>query len=403
MVLFRSLRHRSFALLWIGQTISRLGDSLYQIALAWWVLEHTKSAVALSMVFVCSFVPMLLFVLFGGVAVDRFSKAHLMLLSDLSRGVIVLLIAGLAASDRLAIWHIYLASIVFGAVDALFQPAYTAIVPEVTPSEVLHSANSLTSLGSQASRILGPALGALIVGLGGVPLAFIIDAGSFFISALCIFSIPPIIAQKSQQHQTSSIFKEMREGLSTVMRVPWLWIGIVLASLGNLTQKGPVTVGLPVLIKDGLGADVSALGLTYSMFAIGSLFSAVWLGRQAQLRHRGLLAYSAWAVLGLATLAQGISPSPIGVAVAALVSGVCLVLFGLIWTHTLQQLVPRELLGRVASIDEFGSFILLPVGFALAGWAIDYVGASMVLVIGGMLTAGLALLGMLHPAVRGLD
>jgi MFS family permease len=100
MALFRSLSYRSFALLWGGQTISRLGDSLYQIGLAWWVLEKTGSAAAMGAVFIFSFAPMLLFLLVGGVAVDRFRRLRIMLISDVLRGLIVGIVALLAGADR---------------------------------------------------------------------------------------------------------------------------------------------------------------------------------------------------------------------------------------------------------------------------------------------------------------
>src|SRR6185436_13608494 len=135
MSLFRSLAYRPFALLWAGQTISRIGDFLYEIALAWWVLEKTGSATAMAGVLIFAFTPMLLFLLIGGVAVDRYPRVRLMLASDLLRGLVVTLVAALAFSQQLEIWHVYIASLIFGLVDAFFQPAYTALVPEITPHE----------------------------------------------------------------------------------------------------------------------------------------------------------------------------------------------------------------------------------------------------------------------------
>src|SRR5512146_363976 len=126
----RSLKHRPFALLWTGQTVSRLGDSLYRIALAWWVLEKTGSAAIMGTVLIFGFTPALIFALIGGVAVDRFPRAWVMILT-------VLALTGLSAAGLLEIWHVYAASILFGVVDAFFQPAYTAILPEITPRELL--------------------------------------------------------------------------------------------------------------------------------------------------------------------------------------------------------------------------------------------------------------------------
>jgi hypothetical protein len=110
MNMFRAFANRGFALLWSGQTISRLGDSLYTIALAWWVLEKTGSAAAMGIVLICSEIPMILFLLLGGVLVDRLPRVRLMLLSDLLRGGVVCLIAILSFQQRLELWQIFIVS-----------------------------------------------------------------------------------------------------------------------------------------------------------------------------------------------------------------------------------------------------------------------------------------------------
>jgi len=200
--------------------------------------------------------------------------------------------------------------------------------------------------------------------------------------------------------RASSVIRDLREGIGTVLASPWLWITIAIAALGNVTLSGPISVALPFLIKDNLRLDVAALGLLQSMFSVGSVAGAVWLGRSAKLRRRGPIAYGAWMVGGLMTLAFGLPISIVAIALAALINGVSFSFFGLIWTNTLQELVPREVLGRVSSIDYFGSFVLLPVGYGVAGWATEQFGAPAMFVVGGALTAAL---GLAHPAIRHLD
>jgi MFS family permease len=186
----RSLTHPAFALLWSGQTISRLGDSFYAIALAWWVLEKTGSATAMGLVLVCSTIPMLLLLLLGGVAVDRLPRVRLMLASDLLRGGVVGLIAVLAFQQWLALWQLCVMSALFGVVRAFFYPAYTALIPDLVPTEMLPSANSLRSISLQVAQIIGPGIGAGVVALGGTSLAFALDALSFVISAVCLAALP---------------------------------------------------------------------------------------------------------------------------------------------------------------------------------------------------------------------
>ena len=136
LTLFRALRHRPFALLWSGQTVSILGDRIFQVALAWWVLQKTGSVVAMGTVFVFTTIPMLAFLLLGGVFVDRFPRLRLMVISDLVRGLVIGLMALLAFTDSLTIWHVYAFSLTSGFVEAFFQPAYRAAVPKVSPSPI---------------------------------------------------------------------------------------------------------------------------------------------------------------------------------------------------------------------------------------------------------------------------
>ena len=400
---FRSLSHRFFALLWSGQTISRLGDSLYRIALAWWVLEKTGSALIMGTVEIFSTVPMLVFLLIGGVVVDRFNRARLMLASDLLRGIVVAIVAGLAVSRQLEVWHIFVASTIFGIVDAFFQPAYTSIVPDLTPREALPSANSLTSLSGQAAGIVGPALGAAVIALGGTPIAFVFDALSFFISAACLIPLLQVPAPRSDRAEPSSMMRDLREGIGTVLGSPWLWITISIAALANIFTSSSIGIALPFLVKGKLHGDVHSLGWVYSALALGTALGTIWLGRYSKLRRRGLVAYGGWIIDGLMIAIMGLSGSVLLAALAAIVCGATSATFGLIWTNSLQELVPHEQLGRVSSIDFLGSFALMPIGFGIIGWATDQIGAPLIFVICGVLTVGLAALGLTHPAIRNLD
>jgi DHA3 family tetracycline resistance protein-like MFS transporter len=401
MTLLVSLRYRSFALLWSGQIISRLGDNLYRVALAWWVLEKTGSATAMGTVLIFSFTPMLLFLLIGGVAVDRYPRLRVMIASDLLRGLVTLVVAALAFSQALEIWHIYVASVVFGFVTSFFEPAYAATIPEIMPRESLPSANSLTSLSREITGFVGPALGAAVVGLAGTPAAFALDAASFFISAACLAPIPAAFAP-SEPRQTS-VLRDLRAGISAVFASPWLWITIAIFSLVNVTAGGPRIVALPFLVKDHLHADVGTLGLLFSIEAAGLLLGSFWLGHKTRLRCRGLIAYGASLIGGLALMLVGLPIGLFGVALALLINGIAMSCFTLVWINTLQEQVPRELMGRVVSVDMLGSFVLLPVGYGVAGWATDLLGAPLVFIVGGALTMALIGLGLLHPAIRRLN
>jgi DHA3 family tetracycline resistance protein-like MFS transporter len=390
-------------LLWSGQALSRLGDNVYRVALAWWVLEKTGSATVMGKVFILSLTPMLLFALVGGVTVDRFSRMQVMLVADLLRFVVLAVVAILAFVHTLELWHIYIACVILGAVEAFFQPAYAAIVPDVIPRESLVSANSLTSLSKQVAKVAGPALSGLIVKLGSTSAAFAINSLSFLISAACLIPLLRLAESQVRGSGKSTVFRDLQDGLKAVAGSSWLWITIVVASLLNVTQGGPYLVGLPFLVKDGLHADAGSLGLAYSMFAVGSVTATLVIGRFSNLRRRGLISYTALIISGLMTLALGIAGSLTSVFIFSFILGSAIAIFTLIWVNLLQDLVPRELLGRVVSIDNLGSYALLPLSYGISGWATDRFGVAMVFVIGGALTTVLPVLGLTQQSVRQLN
>ena len=403
MSILRALRCRPFALLWTGQTISRLGDSLYRIALAWWVLEETGSAEAMGTVLLFSFAPMLLFLLVGGVVVDRLPRLKVMFAADLLNGAVVGVVAYLAATGRLQVVHVYAASAVFGMAEAFFFPAYNASIPQIVPAESLPSANSLTSLSWQLSSVVGPALGATIVATAGVPAAFALDSASFLVSAMFLVPMLGVLAAPRPSAAKPSGLADLREGLGLVLSKPWLWVSIGVFAFINVTDSGPRNVALPFLIHDQLGLEVNALGMVSGITAVGSVLSAIYLGRKQRLRRRGLLAYGGVIVGGLMLMVYGLAPSLEWLAAAAVVYGMAFSATGLVWTNTLQELVPTEALGRVSSIDALGSFVLMPLGFYAAGVLTDRYGASLAFLVGGAATVALALLALSHPAVRSLD
>jgi DHA3 family tetracycline resistance protein-like MFS transporter len=333
-------------------------------------------------------------------------------------GLVVTFIAVFAWLNLLQIWHIYVASLIFGFVEAFFFPAYQSVIPQIMPSDMLVSANSLNGLSQRVTGILGPMIGAGLVAAGGTPLAFGIDALSFFVAALCIWPVLRARLYESASRANSSEtgtkpmsikqvtkqgFVDLREGWDAVITVPWIWITILIFGILNIMEGSPRAVALPFLIKDDLGADVAVLGLFGSVFSVGYVLSALWLGQYKRLRYRGPLGYIAVMINGFMLLLFGLKmPIPV-LAGAMFIYGVCFNIFGLVWTNTLQEMVPNEKLGRVYAFDSLGSWVLLPIGFALAGWATDLVGAPTVFIVGGCGTILMTLVGLSHPAVRNLD
>src|SRR6202162_116124 len=172
-----ALRHRDFALLWSGQSISLVGDGVYTVALALVTLRIDDHPLALSFVLAARLLPTVLLLVAGGVIVDRIPRRFAMLASDATRGLAVAVIAGLVAIGTLQIWELVVMSAIFGAADALFYPAATAVTPEILPADLLTQGSALNHASQTiAQALIGPALGGLVVAALGYQWAFAIDA-----------------------------------------------------------------------------------------------------------------------------------------------------------------------------------------------------------------------------------
>lgn len=403
---FRALRHKNFALLLFGQSLSRIGDFLFQIAMAWWVLEKTGSATAMGTVLFFSILPTVIFSLIGGVFVDRMPRGVLLFLSDVSRCVIMLGGTWLAFTDQLEIKGIYIIVILFGFADAFFLPAYSALIQQIVPEEDLPSANSINSLSMQFGRVAGPAIGGLVAGFGGTTFSFGLNSASFWIGALTVIPLLTLPAPARQEEESFSLknfFTDLRGGFETIFASPILWITILVFSLTNITLAGPYSIAMPFLVKERLGGDQKMLGFLYAIFPIGYALASLFMGAFPKIRHRGLIFYIASILAGLALGMFGVSVPIYVLAICALLNGASLEIVNLVWTNLLQEMVPQEKMGRVSSVDMLGSFVLLPVGFAITGRLVDGIGVTAVFISCGLITAIVCALPLLHPAIRNLD
>lgn len=446
----RALRSRRFALLWGGQTISAVGDGAFFTALAWQVLLLTGSATAMGVTLVAETIPLLLFMLVGGVVADRLPRRLTLLWSDGGRAVVTLLVAALGLSGLLQFWHLIALAALFGLADAFFRPAYQSIPPELVPVEDLPSANALTGFSRSVTMLVGPAIGATLVSVAAPAGAFAFDGLTFIISAVCLLlmgrvdspshSAVPATQPSAPAEQASElapvsagllpgvqldaptpsdapaavkrgrglrgIIADIREGVGYVTRSPWLWVTIMIASLGNVAFA-PLQVALPRLVRDTYHQGVWLLGAILSAVAVGSIISTLVMGQFKRTRHRGVVAYSALVVSSSALALFGaplVSRAGPALALASgALLGAGLGVFELIWATTMQEIVPSDKLGRVSSVDWLGSLSLQPIGLAVMGALTDAIGPAWVFIAGGVFSLLLTLLGLLSRGIRELD
>ncbi len=177
--MLETLKNSDFLKLWLGQLVSRIGDGIHEIALAWLVLELTGSALSMGAILAVSIIPNLLFGLPAGVIVDRFNRKRIMLLSDLSRTIIVLVIPVAYTLGFLRIWMIFLAAFLTSSAEAFAGPARLSSIPNLVEEENLDPANSLIQITRSVSSLFGLSLGGAVVATIGPANSFFLDSASF--------------------------------------------------------------------------------------------------------------------------------------------------------------------------------------------------------------------------------
>ena len=399
--ILRPLGIRDFALLWTGMTVSLLGDGIYFVAIAWQVYELSNAPTALSIVGLAWTLPLVVFVLMGGVISDRFDRRRVMIIADVLRGVSILVIGLLAVSGQLELWHLVVLVAFYGAGEALFMPSFTAIVPDIVPRDLLVEANSLDIfVRTMTARMAGPAIGGVAIAAFGTGGAFLLDAASFGVSAVALLAMSsrPLVAR-----EPSSVLADLAEGFRFVRSQTWLWGTLVAAAIALLCFFGPWEVLVPYVVKNELGGSALDLGLVFGAGGLGAVLSSLVMAQRSLPHKQITFMYAAWTVSSFAIVGYGVAAEIWQAMLAALFAGGLGNAGMIVWMTLLQTRVPATLLGRVSSLDWFVSVALIPVSFALTGPVAEAVGARETLVGAGVLAGVITLAFLFLPGMRDLE
>lgn len=399
------LKQASFFWFWLGQGVSLLGDKVYTVALPFLLFELGGDAGQLGQLFAAFIAPQVVFLVVGGVLVDRVSRKLAMLSTDVVQALLSGAAVFLLIQDSLNITHLYLLSALFGLAGAVSLPATMSIVPQLVDKEQLTAANSARAFVSELAGVLGPPLGGVVVAAGGLTLALGFDAVTFVVAALCMSQVRVRRGSGEDGHEREaepkSYLADIKKGFAYVSNSTWLWATILVFSLGNVFMSGTTVILLPIISEVRFGG-AAAYGVVLGGVAVGALVMSLAMSR-VTLRRRGVVAYAGFAVSGLGLVALGFAPTLSLAVVAAFVMGASIMVFSVVWESTLQALVPGEVLGRVASLDMLGSMALMPVGFLVTGYLAEAYAAGTLALwygLGSMLLAGI---GLTLRSVRTLD
>jgi MFS family permease len=391
------LRHANFRWYWIALTVNVAGSTMSAVALAFAVLAISASPSALGIVLAAGTVPMVVFLLFGGVIADRLPLTAIlrvgMAVVALSQAAVALLvITGVAE-----IWMLAALEAVNGTALAVVFPAMQSITPRLVSRDLLQRAIGLQSFSRGALRVIGPTISALlVVGVGpGWALAF--DAATWGAAAVILarVKLPP----REPRERAGSTSSELRAGWDYVRRTTWLWVVVLAFSLLNVIYAGAwLTLG-PARANETFGPQ--GWGLVLSAESVGLIVANVVLLHRPL--RRPLFTGMVWtAALALPLFVLGVYPHVWLMLVCAFLAGIGFDVFGMGWNLAMQEHVPEDMLSRAYSYDALGSFVAIPLGEVAFGPLGAAFGFREVLVVSAFVYTALCLATLASRSVRDL-
>ena len=355
-----------FLKFWIGQLISNFGDNFFFMGLLAIILYRMNlGAGYVGLLMVMMAIPTLVFGPIAGSYVDRWNRKHTMIAADIIRGFIVLSL--LFYSD---LWYIYASIFMLATASRFFYPAESAIIPDIVEKDVLMSANSFSQTTYMLASIIGPGIGAAMIGMLGIDSVFLFDGISFFISALSLF-IMRFSGRVERKDGGRNVWKETVEGIRFSFRTPiirtiMLYVFVLLLFFGG---TNPLFV---VFIRDVLHMDLFQMGIVQGIQGSGALIASITVGIVGGAFSKRNMILGASLTIGLSLCVLTLIPNPFIMYQAMAFFGISSVFFNTPFTTLIQEAAPDNIRGRV--FGAFGSLIQVAV---LTSMVVESVAASV--------------------------
>lgn len=384
------LLNKNYFLLWQGQTVSRLGNQAFSIALVLWIVQTTGSASLMGILLAVSSIPGLLLGPVGGALADRQSRRTIIILCDFISGIAVIALAGVMWlwPDRttLILVGLFITSIILAVVSAFFGPAISAAIPDLVPGRRLAAANSLGQISAQVTLFIGQAIGGTLYRILGAPILFLFNGLTFLFSSgsELFITIPQTIPPNDGHVRT--VLREFRNDLAEGLRYIWKSTGlkalVIISAVSNFFSV-PFAVLLAFYVEYHLRARVDWYGFLLAGFGVGAMLGFVAAGA---ISLRG--ASRAWALIVIMFLDAVLYGMlvfvfrPVPALVLAILAGATGGYVTVNVTTLVQQSTPQEMRGRVFGLLATISGAVTPIAMGLSGIVADLTGKNIALIYG---------------------
>ncbi|HOW09398.1 MAG TPA: MFS transporter [Bacteroidales bacterium] len=380
--IFRSLRHRNYRLFFGGQSISLIGTWMQRITMPWLVYHMTGSAFQLGLVSFAGQIPTFILSPLAGAVTDKFPKYRILLVTQIISLIQAMILAILALTGTIHIWHIVVLSIILGCVNAFDVPSRHSLVIEmVEKKEDLGNAIALNSMMFNGARLIGPSIAGIMLATAGEGVCFLINAISYIFVIVSLTMMT--INKQGKTVSNGNLFEEMKEGLNYTFGFKPIRHIIILLAVVNLLGAS-YQVLMPVFAKDILGGGSGIYGFLMGAAGLGALAGATYLASKETVIKLGRIIPAASAMFGLGLVAMSFSRHLSAALVFIAIAGLGLMLHTASSNTILQTITDDDKRGRVMSFYTLAIMGTAPFGSLLAGSLAKLLGTPVTVFIGGL-------------------
>lgn len=362
------LKNTNFLFLWAATLFSSFALAFFTFSQTWYIAKTLNLEASLGVVFVALSVPRLIFMIVGGAVADKFPKKNIMFYSNIIRAILVATILTWFIVGDVTLYTFALFALFFGLADAFFWSADGSILPELVEKSRLTQANSLTQMTNQASVILGPVLGGILIKFTNYETIFSITILLLIVAAILVQKIQ--FTMPEQKDTDKGMFTSIKEGILYIKESPFLSTFLICSAFLNLFLIGPMQVGFPLFVKNVLHGDSLHFSYLEASVGGGMAIGAVIVGLKNINRRRGLFCIIMMLLSGVFFLAINFSTVLWQALLAGMFYGITIAMAIVPLMAMIQSTVKEEMMGRVMSLLMLSSMGFIPLSYAFTSLAL---------------------------------
>ena len=390
------------AFLWGAPFIGSIGRSIYDISIIWLILDITNSEKLTGLIAMATYLPAIFFGLFAGTLIDMYSKTKVMAIAQIMQAVAVIGIPIFILFNIKVAWIIMILAFFHNGFSLPFVPAFNSYIPTQVKKEKLLEANSIANIAWQSAVFIGPIVAAYFLTIIPVEYLFYITVICYLVTAILIINAPKEKSKKEKEN-IGSIIEKTYQGLVYLFNDKTLLFIIILTILSNLFVMGPAIVGIPILVKIGLGGTASNFAICEAVVGLGMLLGTAFVYKFGNHFTHGKLFLTGLFIDGASFCLYYFIENMLQMYILSFCHGIGIPLLIISRVSIMQKNIPEELLGRIFSIISISIISMAAVSSGIIGFASDVFDIQTIFLLFGTGAGLCGIVGFLHPKIKHLN